>query len=391
MSDDLDRRLRDSLTDVSLPSAPRSLHAALDSLELEPVAPPNAPVRRRAILSAVPVLVAVVAVAAAALIAGGYGARLGASPSPSASQLTGATQPASSAIAAAQSPAATPGTEGDLVASDNGLTLTVALDRTEVAPGGSLTIAVTIHNARSVPVVLAVDQCGAPATTYALVPVPVDPSGRAWTGIAGEFKSYALTEGFREGGAPATAPGWVYATVKPCREGESELTLAPDETASTSVTWTAALVDGVPALPGQVAFKVNVGHDPTGGPPSYPPDYKGPLGSWFKTYEQLTVDGTIRIAGDAPKVLTAGQALDAMLADRRFAAWLSEQPKGTWSTANVFLLNYGVAQGIVPAGPSWEVDLFREIGVPRNWAIGYVDPFTGKLRNLTFCNAPCDR
>ena len=93
----------------------------------------------------------------------------------------------------------------------------------------------------------------------------------------------------------------------------------------------------------------------------------------------------------APEVVGAGQALDAMLADEKFAAWLGEEAKGTWSTANVFLMNYGAAQGIVPAGPSWEIDLFREVGVPRNWAIGYVDPFTGRLRNLTFCKAPCDR
>jgi len=91
------------------------------------------------------------------------------------------------------------------------------------------------------------------------------------------------------------------------------------------------------------------------------------------------VNGTIRIGDHARKVVTAGQAVDALLGDKRFRAWLSEQPASTWSVANVVLLNYGPAQGIVPAGPSWEVDLFREIGVPRTAAIGFVDPFTGEL------------
>ncbi|MBA2700349.1 MAG: hypothetical protein H0U58_01440 [Chloroflexi bacterium] len=77
-------------------------------------------------------------------------------------------------------------------------------------------------------------------------------------------------------------------------------------------TGTAALVEGLPALPGEIAFDVSVGHDST-----------------------------------------------------------------------------GAAQATVP-GPSWESDLFRESGVPRNWASGLVDPFTGKLQNLTFCNTPCD-
>ncbi len=211
-----------------------------------------------------------------------------------------------------------------------------------------------------------------------LLAVPLDPSGRAWDGIAGEFKRYALTEGFREGGLPMDAPGWVRATVAQCRQsGGSEVMVAPGTTAEVAGTWTAMLVDGVPALPGPVILRVRVGYDPTGN-------------GKFKTYEQLAVDRRILIVG-APKVLTAGEALDALLDDQRFSTWLSEQPKETWSTANDFLLNYGVGQGIVPVGPSWEIDLFREIGVPRNWAIGYIDPYTGELRNLTFCNDPCDR
>jgi hypothetical protein len=338
--------------------------------------------RRRGAPSADPLFVGIAVVAAMSLIACGYRSPLGTSSSPGVSEPAGTNQAGGSATA---------GVDGAPGASDDKLTVTVALGRAEVEPGASVTIAVTVHNGRSVPVVLSVDQCGAPATMYAVVPVPVGPSGRDWDGIAGDFKTYALTEGYREGGAPATAPGWVYATVRPCRERGSELTLAPGDTASSSMTWTAAIVDGVPAAPGQVPFKVTVGHDPTGAPPSNPPGHTGPLGSWFRTYAQLVVDGTIRIGGDAPNVLTAGQALDAMLADRRFSAWLSERPKGTWSGANVFLLNYGAAQGIVPAGPSWEIDLFRETGVPRNWAIGFVDPFTGTLRNLAFCNAPCNR
>lgn len=41
----------------------------------------------------------------------------------------------------------------------------------------------------------------------------------------------------------------------------------------------------------------------------------------------------------------------------------------------------------MPAGPAWEIDLFRE---PRNWAIAFVQPYTGEL-SLNFCNVPCGR
>ena len=222
-----------------------------------------------------------------------------------------------------------------------------------------------------------------------VLPVPLDPAGRDWDGIEGTFKHYSLTQGYREGGAPMSQPGWVYGNATPCKDPSPDTMLEPGGSLTDSMTWSALLVKGVPALPGDVAFNVSIAHDPSGAPPSHPLGYKGPLASWFKTYQQLTVTGTIRIVGDAPPVLSAGQAIDAMLADQRFTSWLAEQPASTWSVANVFLQNPGKAQGIVPAGPSWDVELFREVeGVARNRAIGYVDPYSGKVLSLTFCYPP---
>jgi hypothetical protein len=277
--------------------------------------------------------------------------------------------------------------------SDDGLSMAVILDRTEVAPGAAVAISVAIRNDRPGPVVLFLDGCDAPATVSATVPVPGDPPGRTWDGIAGAFKSYALTQGNGIGGTPPTVPTRVEGTAVGCSvPGDTgERTLAPGTSTNASFLWTADLVKGVPALPGEIAISVHVGHDPSGPPPSPPPGYTGVIGSWVKVYRQLTWTATIRIEGAAPRVLTPGQALDVMLADARFVTWLSEQPASTWSTANLLLLDQGPAQGIVPAGPLWEVDLFREMGVPRNWAIGFVDPFTGRLRGLTICDIPCDR
>ena len=70
---------------------------------------------------------------------------------------------------------------------------------------------------------------------------------------------------------------------------------------------------------------------------------------------------------------------------------MAGKPSSTWSGVNVFLVNNGRAEGIVPAGPLWEVDLFRERGVPRNFAIGFVDAYTAEVRGLNFCNEPCNR
>lgn len=384
MSDDLDRRLRESLSDLPLSPAPATLRTAIDRLETEPVA--RRRTRGRGIITAVPVLVAAVAVVA--VLAWGNGPRLGAalSPTPAGSaevsvQPAGTTAPTS----APRTPRAVGGSVG---ATDNGLSMEVTLSSSEVVPGGSVPIEITIRNDRAVPVPIGSGHCGALATMYALLPVPLDPVGRDWDGIEGTFKRYALSQDFREGGAPMSQPGWVYANATPCRDPSSDTMLEPGGSLTESMTWSALLVKGVPALPGVVPFRVSISHDPTGGPPSYPPGYKGPLAMWLPTYEQLTVTGTIRIVGGAPAVLSGGQAIDAMLSNQQFANWLTEQPASTWSVANVFLQNPGKAQGVVPVGASWEVELFREVGVPRNWAIGYVDAFSGKVLSLRFCYAP---
>jgi len=58
-------------------------------------------------------------------------------------------------------------------------------------------------------------------------------------------------------------------------------------------------------------------------------------------------------------------------------------------TVNMLLGNFE-ATSVVPAGPNWELDLFREQGVPRNFALAFVDPFTGAVK-VNFCEAPCSR
>lgn len=282
----------------------------------------------------------------------------------------------------------TPGVVNSGEAVDSGLRLTVALDRAEVAPGDSVSIVATIENDRAQPVVLKLDECGAPAQMYAAVAVPVDPVGREWNDLLGTFKDFALLNGLREGGVPIALPRHVYATPNTCLPADREVTLAEGATASVSLRWEAEHVEGVPIGPGEYDFTVVVSHDPTGEPPQRS-DPNGPIGNWIKSYSDLAISGTFRITGASPEVVSAGQALDAVLADQSFAAWLARQPASTWSTVNVLLIQTDLAEGIVPVGASWEIDLFREVGVPRNWAIGFVDPLSGQLRGVTYCDAPC--
>jgi hypothetical protein len=275
-------------------------------------------------------------------------------------------------------------TTRDLVVTDDGLSLTVTV-QAEVVPGATVDIDIALRNDRSVPVAF-YSACGDPRM-FAMVPVPVEPAGRDWTGIAAQFKAYGLSQGLGQIDHPEATSRRVD-LVGTCME--SDLSLAPGGTASASISWKADLVPGVPVPSGDIPISVTVGIKPGGGAATGAPD-PTEAGGGLMRIDELTVDGAIRVVGDTPKLVSAGQALDAMLADKRFTVWLAKMPRKTWSGTNVFLEDAGTGGGITAAGPSWDIELFREIGVPRNWAIGFVDPSSGKLRSLTFCTDPCDR
>ena len=82
-----------------------------------------------------------------------------------------------------------------------------------------------------------------------------------------------------------------------CVGFQGERTLDPGATITSTMTWSAEYVAGVPELPGDVPFSVTFVHDRTNGPPTYPPGYIGPMAAWRQEYNQLSVTGHIQIVG----------------------------------------------------------------------------------------------
>ena len=264
-----------------------------------------------------------------------------------------------------------------------GLRLTAELDRLEVEPGGDVTVQLSLHNTRPSDVVFE-----EPCDTQAMiveVPNPVEPIGRQWDGIAGAFKAYALDE---SQGTPIESsirtPLRTIAKGLPCHAATHQVgvatlaTIASGETYETTLRWSAAYVRDLPAGPGEVPFSIEVRYDFV------------EAGNGMFRAETIALGGTITILPGGPAPISAGQAIDAALADGAFAAWLAKQPRDTWENANLFLQGgaMGAAIGPYPGVPYWDVELYR---APRNWAVVLVDAATGDILKRDFCRDPCDR
>ena len=295
--------------------------------------------------------------------------------------------PATPATVAASSPSVAP----SFVAEADGYSLTVTTDRLTLAPGETVEFTATFRNATTEPIDVAGPLCGGGLTGYVSVDLPQGPEGRTWSGIRQTFKDYVLKEGYGPGAVPALAPLLINISPRSCADGTLTSELGPGKSITTTMHWKAEIETGIDALPGVVPFTMSVAYDLQNGPPSYPPDYKGPLGSWLPSFKQLEVKGTFEVVGQGRALAGPGEVIDAVLADKKFSAWLAERPASTWSNANLFLYSTPTATGILPKGASWELDLFREMGVPRHWAIAFVDPFDASLKSIHYCDIPCDR
>jgi hypothetical protein len=271
-----------------------------------------------------------------------------------------------------------------IIVEDTGLKLAATFDRLKVEAGGTITVGLNIDNTRPADVVFE-EPCGAGAMMTVTVQVPVEPIGRDWDGIAAAFKTYALREGAGSPIESSTRTGLrTTASAAPCHaqtgagggQGLPTTIIPSGTTYETVLTWSAEIVPGVPAVPGAAPFSIIVSHD------------QRLAGGGMIQAETLQATGTITIGDGATRALSAGQALDAVLADAAFAKWLAKQPRKSWVNANLFIQPRAFGVAVLPDVPYWDVELYRE---PRNWAVVYVDAISGKVLRRSFCNIPCDR
>lgn len=335
-------------------------------------------------------LPALLAIVLAGCASGGPSRSRSASVPPSAAPSDEAATPAAT-LSASSSPSPT---ATHFESSVDGLTLSADLDRAAVAPGGTLTVRAVVRNDRSVPVTYTSARCE-PIDLTVPLPRPLDPPGKTWTGVAGQFKSFVLEHGSdpRAGEAGAAA---LVNTPPPalCSTPPATGLLAPGGSLERTISWQAELTPGVPALPGPVDFHLVFYSTSPGGAAFSPVP-------WMQQFipGEVVLDGRFEIAGPARPMLSVGQAIDAMLADPKFAAWLPAQADWDWS-ANLMLQTGDGSAKYLPKGPAWDIELFptpktvppnTDTGKYRRFARGFIDPFDGKILLMDICDNPCHR
>ena len=265
----------------------------------------------------------------------------------------------------------------------------IAMQIFTASDGSSLRV--HIHSDRSESVVYPVDACGNAVSLTAEIPVPATILGRNWAGIEGRFKDYALATGYGPGAVNALDPVIVPIAGPDCAMDGSQADLVSGGEIDMVANWTPTYVIGLPVDVPTVSVHASFRFDPYGQPPSYAPDYDGARSSWIVRYHSVKATAEVKVQQPGRPVISAGQALDVVLSDPKFDAWLENEPSDTWSNANLFMEHASAPTVVVPDGASWQIELFRDVGVPRTWAAAFVDPYTATLRKLEVCDEPCDR
>ena len=271
---------------------------------------------------------------------------------------------------------------GPLVAEADGVTLTVTVPEL-VDSRADARIEAVITNDRTEPIALASSECGVRLAVAADVAFPLDPAGDSWPGLEAELKSFVLSQHHSAGGIPESGRMRLTSNEDNCHTGAPvKSVVAAGESAPARATWRPEYVDGLLIPPGEydVTLTVFLASGQEAAAESVDPT----------AYLPFDVKATIEIAGDVQPVVSAPVAVDALLEDPQFGRWLTSD-KAPWTGANIFLRSAPVASGIVPAGPVWEIDVYRGVGPDQDWAIAFVDAKTGDLASVSLCRPTCGK
>jgi hypothetical protein len=257
----------------------------------------------------------------------------------------------------------------------DGITVELTLDRQAVAIGDRVTAVVRVVNGSTASPIWESNICGwGPAPITVARPWDI-PAGRAWVGIAADFKKAVLEQGgYLDGDQVVLGTFWdARALDDPdsmsCPAVSQERPFAPGEVAEMELAWQV-----VPRR-GQLLMA---------GPATVSATFTSSAGV-------ITVEAPIEITGGPPPSgWSIVDVIDAALEDEQFSAWLSDRPTATWLNTSVeFWPN---EEGGYPPLPQYEgayrgaveVGLARSVGTLNEYGAVIVEWSTGRILGNRF-------
>ena len=217
----------------------------------------------------------------------------------------------------------------EATAASNGVGVTLDVDRATVPAGGDVVATVTVRNTAPGVVTWLGGGCElegqfavTPADTLAAPPV-----GHVWDGDKNVIKQLALPDAYALRGP--VPPQFAHVDVAfGCPADLAYNELKPGETAQATILWVASTVAGSPAPAGE--YEVSVGFPYVGR------DIGNPILDFTATppVAPITARLSVKVV-DQPPVPSASDALDAILADPAFTAWLTEHRRESWNSVAI--------------------------------------------------------
>ena len=207
--------------------------------------------------------------------------------------------------------------------------MTLSVDRTLVPAGGDLIAAVTVRNAAPGVVTWQGGGCELQGqfTVTPVLTIGAPPIGHVWDGDKNVIKQLALPDAYAIRGP--VPPDLAHVDVAfGCPADLAYNELKPGEQADATVVWVATTVAGSPAPAGD--YEVAVAF------PFVGRDIPDPIANFEAAAPVKPITARIVVTvEDHPAVPSASDAMDAVLGDAAFTAWLTEHRRESWESVAI--------------------------------------------------------
>jgi hypothetical protein len=210
--------------------------------------------------------------------------------------------------------------------------ITIAIDRDTVDTGGELRARVQVRSVAVDPILWWGGSCRLDSViAVGSVAIDAPDDGLAWAGDAAQLKAELVS-----GSTVPATPGALAGLTEPadpgdptsCRTDRGFNSLEPGEDVTAEVAWRAVDLLGAPLPLGE--YRVRAGFPRVGPETAIDPALIDPA----RDLVPLSVEVPLVLTGSAPG-LSAGQAVDRVLANPNAARWLAAHPAPTWQSTTL--------------------------------------------------------